>query len=37
MTDDDLPNVAKLYLAKQVYGAKVLDLGVRGVLLGSAS
>jgi hypothetical protein len=36
-TADDLPNVAKEYLAVQVYGAKVLDAGVRGVLLGSAS
>ena len=36
-TADDLPNVAKEYLAVQLYGAKVLDLGVRGVLLGSAS
>lgn len=36
-TADDLPNVAKEYLAVQLYGAKVLDLGLRGVLLGSAS
>jgi hypothetical protein len=36
-TADDLPNVAKEYLAVQLYGAKVLDTGKRGVLLGSAS
>lgn len=36
-TADDLPNVAKEYLAVQVYGVKVLDSGRRGVLLGSAA
>lgn len=34
---DDLDNVATKFLASQLYGAKVLDSGKRGVLLGTAS
>lgn len=34
---DDLENVAQLFLASQIYGTKVLDSGKRAVLLGSAT
>lgn len=36
-TQDDLENIAKMYLASQIYGTKVLDSGKRAVLLGSAT
>jgi N4-gp56 family major capsid protein len=36
-TDVDLKNTAKEYLLQHIYGAKVLDLGKRQVLLGSAA
>lgn len=35
--DDDLANVATLYLASQIYGTKVLDAGKRAVLMGTAA
>ena len=36
-TQRDLPNVATEYLMNQIYGSKVLDAGVRGVMLGTAA